>query len=96
MNKSLPEQSLNINILLAPEAFLGKSFVTLAAAACVLFSPLAALAVAAEGAPVDAEASLREGLRLYARLSEHLPPSQAARLASELSGAPRKALYRSD
>ena len=49
-----------------------------------------------EGAPVDAEASLREGLRLYARLSEHLPPSQAARLASELSGAPRKALYRSD
>ena len=54
MNKSLPEQSLNINILLAPEAFLGKSFVTLAAAACVLFSPLAALAVTAEGAPVDA------------------------------------------
>ena len=33
---------------------MGKSFVTLAAAACVLFSPLAALAVAAEGAPVDA------------------------------------------
>ena len=34
--------------------FLGKSFVTFAAAACVLFSPLAALAVAADGAPVDA------------------------------------------
>ena len=33
---------------------MGKSFVTFAAAACVLFSPLAALAVAAEGAPVDA------------------------------------------
>ena len=43
-----------MNILLAPEAFLGKSFVTFAAAACVLFSPLAALAVAADGAPVDA------------------------------------------
>ncbi len=33
---------------------MGKSFVTFAAAACVLFSPLAALAVAADGAPVDA------------------------------------------
>ena len=33
---------------------MGKSFVTFAAAACVLFSPLAALAVATDGAPVDA------------------------------------------
>ena len=34
--------------------FLGKSFVTFAAAACVLLSPLPAIAVAADGAPVDA------------------------------------------
>ena len=54
MNKSLPEQSLNISILLAPDVFLGKSFVTFAAAACVLLSPLPAIAVAADGAPVDA------------------------------------------
>ncbi|HRN60725.1 MAG TPA: hypothetical protein PLI44_10885, partial [Chiayiivirga sp.] len=26
-------------------------------------------------------------------LREHLPPSQAARLAAEISGAPRKRLY---
>jgi 16S rRNA (cytidine1402-2'-O)-methyltransferase len=38
-------------------------------------------------------ARLAEGQRLYRRLSEVLPPSQAARLAAELSGAPRKALY---
>ena len=54
MNKSLSEQSLNISILLAPDVFLGKSFVTFAAAACVLLSPLPAIAVAADGAPVDA------------------------------------------
>jgi 16S rRNA (cytidine1402-2'-O)-methyltransferase len=46
-----------------------------------------------EGAPVDTDARLAEGRRLYAKLAEHLPPSQAARLAAELSGAPRKALY---
>lgn len=39
------------------------------------------------------EAKLAEGRRVYARLVEYLPPSQAARLAAELSGAPRKALY---
>jgi len=38
-------------------------------------------------------ARLAEGRRLYARLAEHLKPSQAAQLAAELSGAPRKALY---
>jgi len=38
-------------------------------------------------------ARLAEGHRLYARLVAHLKPSQAAQLAAELSGAPRKALY---
>ena len=46
-----------------------------------------------QGAADDAEAKLIEGRRLYALLGEHLPPSTAARLAAELSGAPRKALY---
>jgi 16S rRNA (cytidine1402-2'-O)-methyltransferase len=43
---------------------------------------------------VDREAAqLAEGKRLYAKLAAHLKPSQAAKLAAELSGAPRKALY---
>lgn len=46
-----------------------------------------------EGAADDAEAKLIEGRRLYALLGEHLPPSTAAKLAAELSGAPRKSLY---
>jgi 16S rRNA (cytidine1402-2'-O)-methyltransferase len=45
------------------------------------------------GAPEDENAALREGRRLYAKLSELLKPSQAAKIAAELSGAPRKALY---
>jgi 16S rRNA (cytidine1402-2'-O)-methyltransferase len=45
------------------------------------------------GAVDDGTAALREGQRLYARLKELLSPSQAAKLAAELSGAPRKALY---
>ena len=49
-----------------------------------------------EGAGEDADARIIEGRRLYARLVEHLPPSTAARLAAELSGAPRKALYGSE
>ncbi|HEY5782685.1 MAG TPA: rRNA (cytidine-2'-O-)-methyltransferase, partial [Lysobacter sp.] len=49
--------------------------------------------VIVEGAGDDADASIVEGRRLYAKLSEHLKPSQAAKLAAELSGAPRKALY---
>jgi 16S rRNA (cytidine1402-2'-O)-methyltransferase len=45
----------------------------------------------------DADARrIAEGRRLYAKLGEHLPPSTAARLAAELSGASRKALYGSD
>jgi 16S rRNA (cytidine1402-2'-O)-methyltransferase len=46
-----------------------------------------------EGAPEDADAALREGQRIFAALREHLPASKAARIAAELSGAPRKALY---
>lgn len=46
-----------------------------------------------EGAGDDADARLAEGRRLYARLGQHLPPSVAAKLAAEISGAPRKALY---
>ena len=46
-----------------------------------------------EGAGEDADAKVAEGLRLYAKLKEHLPPSTAAKVAAELSGAPRKSLY---
>lgn len=46
-----------------------------------------------QGAGTDEDARIAEGRRLYARLGEHLPPSTAAKLAAELSGAPRKALY---
>lgn len=45
------------------------------------------------GCTDSAEAKLLEGQRLYAKLKEHLSPSQAAKLAAELSGAPRKMLY---
>ena len=41
----------------------------------------------------DTDAKLIDGRRLYAKLCEHLPPSTAAKLAAELSGAARKALY---
>ncbi|WP_433852498.1 16S rRNA (cytidine(1402)-2'-O)-methyltransferase [Stenotrophomonas nitritireducens] len=49
--------------------------------------------VMVQGAADDEDAKVAEGRRLYARLNEHLPPSTAAKLAAELSGAPRKALY---
>jgi len=49
-----------------------------------------------EGAGEDADAAIAEGKRLYAKLSEYLKPSQAAKLAAELSGAPRKALYNAE
>jgi 16S rRNA (cytidine1402-2'-O)-methyltransferase len=52
--------------------------------------------VLVQGAGEDADARIAEGRRLYAKLGEHLPPSTAAKLAAELSGAPRKALYGSD
>ena len=46
-----------------------------------------------QGAGEDADAKIAEGRRLYAKLCDYLKPSQAAKLAAELSGAPRKALY---
>jgi len=46
-----------------------------------------------QGVGDDAEAKVAEGRRVYALLSPHLPPSTAAKLAAEISGAPRKALY---
>ena len=52
--------------------------------------------VLVQGAPDVADARLIEGRRLYAALGQHLPPSTAAKIAAELSGAPRKALYGSD
>ena len=45
------------------------------------------------GSTDDGDARLREGQRIYALLEVHLKPSVAAKLAAELSGAPRKALY---
>lgn len=45
------------------------------------------------GCEDDSGVALAEGQRLYAKLVEHMKPSQAAKLAAELSGAPRKALY---
>jgi 16S rRNA (cytidine1402-2'-O)-methyltransferase len=49
--------------------------------------------VVVQGAPDDTDARVVEGRRVYATLSAHLPPSTAAKLAAELTGAPRKALY---
>lgn len=46
-----------------------------------------------QGAADDTDARLVEGRRLYQKLTGHLPPSTAAKLAAELSGAPRKSLY---
>lgn len=45
------------------------------------------------GVTDSAEAQRAEGLRIYRALLAHLPPSVAAKVAAELSGAPRKALY---
>ncbi len=41
----------------------------------------------------DAAARLVEGRRVYALLARELPPSRAAKLAAEITGAPRNALY---
>jgi 16S rRNA (cytidine1402-2'-O)-methyltransferase len=48
------------------------------------------------GNPAPEGAALVEGRRLYAVLARELPPSRAARVAAELSGAPRRALYEGD
>ncbi len=45
------------------------------------------------GAGDDADARVVDGRRVYALLNAHLPPSAAAKLAAEITGAPRKALY---
>ena len=49
--------------------------------------------VLVQGAGEDVDARITEGRRIYAALGEHLPPSTAAKLAADLSGAPRKVLY---
>jgi len=41
----------------------------------------------------DTDARLIEGRRVYTKLCEYLAPSQAARVAAELTGAARKSLY---
>ena len=46
-----------------------------------------------QGVGDDTDAKLIEGRRVYAKLIEHLPPSTAAKLAAEITGAPRKSLY---
>lgn len=49
--------------------------------------------VLVSGAPAAADSKLHEGMRIYKALTAHLKPSVAAKIAAELSGAPRKALY---
>ncbi|WP_202839013.1 16S rRNA (cytidine(1402)-2'-O)-methyltransferase [Luteimonas saliphila] len=49
--------------------------------------------VIVEGAGEEGDARLVEGRRVYALLGAHLPPSAAAKLAAEITGAPRKLLY---
>lgn len=49
--------------------------------------------IVVQGAGEDEGSQVAEGRRVYALLNPHLPPSTAAKLAAEISGAPRKALY---
>ena len=49
--------------------------------------------VVVQGVGEDADARLAEGRRVHAILARQLPPSTAARLAADITGAPRKALY---
>ena len=51
------------------------------------------LCIAGAAAASHDELQLAEGRRLMARLVQELPASRAARIAAELSGAPRKLLY---
>ena len=46
-----------------------------------------------QGAAEDADARVAEGRRVYALLAAELKPSLAAKLAAEITGAPRRALY---
>jgi 16S rRNA (cytidine1402-2'-O)-methyltransferase len=50
-------------------------------------------ALVVAGNPDAAGAALVEGRRLYAALARELPPARAAKIAAELSGASRRALY---
>ncbi|WP_455024281.1 16S rRNA (cytidine(1402)-2'-O)-methyltransferase [Marinihelvus fidelis] len=45
------------------------------------------------GAPETPDADLARGMELARALAEHLPASQAAKVAANLTGAPRKALF---
>lgn len=45
------------------------------------------------GNPEPQAAAIAHGRRLYAALARELPPSRAARIAAELSGAPKRSLY---
>lgn len=49
--------------------------------------------VIVEGAGEDADARLAEGRRVYALLARDMKPSLAAKLAADITGAPRKSLY---
>ena len=49
--------------------------------------------VMVHGVEDDTEAQLVEGHRLYAKLSEHLPPTTAAKQEKEIRGAPLKEIY---
>ena len=46
-----------------------------------------------QGAGDDADARIAEGRRVYALLAGEMKPSLAAKLAADITGAPRKALY---
>ncbi|MEO7755710.1 MAG: rRNA (cytidine-2'-O-)-methyltransferase, partial [Dokdonella sp.] len=52
------------------------------------------LIAGAEGEAADAQ--LAEGRRVFSLLREELPPARAAKLATAITGAPRKALYSSE
>ncbi len=52
--------------------------------------------VVVAGNPEPQAAQIAHGQRLYAALVRELPPSRAARIAAEISGAPKRALYLPD
>lgn len=54
---------------------------------------LGEFALVIAGCGEQADAKLAEGRRVYALLRAELPPTQAAKLAAAISGAPRKVLY---